>query len=268
MNEDTIETGAATDAPEPAQAPAPKRRKRRERPGEAPAEDRSMTAAEVAKELVNLMGGLTVEQRELLHRLGYVIPTGDVSGAVEGHYELGYRCRHCGDVSIYFVGNSWPDGPTITLKDGSVRNVPPLTVPIDRIAWTQNRPAHEIDRNSPKCQGNHGNCNSPVHLSGRRTLIGHFIVAIDAFERSKDKAFDRNLIQKMIRDQESAAQGGGGQVGAQSFDHRSENVSDFLRPKDWPEGEPVTKEANQFAKAVVTAISERFDPLAAVRKSK
>jgi hypothetical protein len=147
------------------------------------------------KQLVKLTQQLSEEDQETLQQLGFVVPTGDIEGALRGEYKLGYRCPYCNGVALYFVGNSW-QGQVIELKDGHSEEVPPLHIPIEHISWTQTgRKASEINRHNPTCQ----ECHGAVQLGWNRRLRPAFIVHIQRFVGARDKSHDRKEVLKVAR---------------------------------------------------------------------
>jgi hypothetical protein len=200
---------------------------------------------QAAEALAKLSSALTDEQRRELEQLGFVVPEGDISSALRGEYSLGYRCPYCNEVALYFVGDSWPGGADIELKNGTFANVPPLHVSIDKIAWTQKGlSAGEIDRHNPACQ----NCSTRVVLGPMRRLKHDLIVQAKWFKENRDRSYDRKLAMEAVREHGGAEAVGG--LPSNYNDPRS-NPSEFMSDQD---------------KADVTHLSERYDPLSVVRK--
>lgn len=203
-------------------------------------------AKSAAERLAELAGALTPEQKEELEQIGFVVPTGDIQAAIRGEYSLGYRCKHCNSIGLYFVGNSWPDGVTLTMRDGSVREAPPLHLPIDKIAWTQKGiPAGKIDRHKPRCQV----CTTAIVLQPMRRLNPKYIVPIQWFESTRDKSFSRTELEKVRKDSAGADAIGG--FDSNYGDKRGDNVSNYMTEQD---------------KSEVSHLAQVHDPLSVTRK--
>ena len=137
---------------------------------------------DIGKMLDRLNKELTPEQRHQLEQVGVVIPAGDMEKVMKGEFELGYRCKHCNEIGLYFAGDEWENGAQLELADGQMRSVPPLHVSIDKIAWTQKgKSAGEIDRQNPCCQ----HCSHRLVLGPMRVHMSrsHFVALIPLEKR-------------------------------------------------------------------------------------
>ncbi len=209
-----------------------------------PRDQPEATPADTVDDLVRLTKELSPEQQEVLAQLGFVIPTGDIESALRGEYTIGYWCPYCNAIALYFVGSSW-NGTMHELKGTrTLREIPPLGVPIDKIAWTQKgKLASQINRHQPVCQ----QCGSAVQFAHGRTLKAGYLRDVKRFEEARDKSHSRAEVAKLM------SEVGGDQVGGlpSNYDDKRTVPSQFMSEED---------------KADVTALAQRYDPLAVVRK--
>lgn len=143
---------------------------------------------EQIRKLQDVFEGLTPETRETLARAGVTVPEGDIEAIVQGKHKYGLRCTQCQRIALYFVGDTW----TI---DGIVYDEPP-PVPHRRVAWTQNLPSHEIDRNEPRCQ----HCKVPVPLQPDGSFMrDRRLTLMEKWNDSRDQRYDKAKAKDVVK---------------------------------------------------------------------
>lgn len=196
---------------------------------------------DTVQQLQKLVDAMAPEERERLERLGVALPRGDLESALRGHFKYGIRCTQCNNVALFFVGDSWK------LEDGSSVDYPP-GVAHNKIAWTQELPASEIDRHSPRCQ----HCKAPVPLNpddSFRRDRGR-IVEVGRFHAERDAAIEPKKLRQFRQD---VARGGGGQIEvAASYDKPDQQVSAKIAEQRG--GPTALKEIEQIAD--ITGVTE------------
>ena len=188
---------------------------------------------------------LSPEQHERAAEIGFVVPQGDARSALRNEYKIGYRCKNCNKIGLYFVGTKWPNGQQIIMEgpDRILLDVPPLNLPIDQISWTQpGKKSSEINRHRPTCM----HCGHAMELGYKRRPRAKFVVDVARFETSRDKGFDRRSVrelqQKMGPDQITDVDS--------NYDRKETAPSEFM---------------TQEERDTISDIHQRHDPLAAVQ---
>jgi len=174
--------------PDPLQAAKARRAKAREREAveraaaRKEADEQEVAEAEapeipVIDQLLALAGQLSPEERQKLAESGVVMPLATSVG-IEKIY--GYRCAHCNEVAIHFVGRNFltPGGKHL---DGAPVGLRPLDTP-----WTASRPhSMSTERVSPVCP----RCKGVLYMPGGR-WHKKMMVTIDEWETARDKAYE------------------------------------------------------------------------------
>lgn len=150
---------------------------------------RDNSTAKAVEKMQQTIAKLDPDTQEALARLGVRIPGGDITAALEGRHSWGLRCTKCNEIALYFVGTEFID-----LNNNQVYDEPKSHMQIDQIPWTQNLPASEIDRSTPKCQS----CHHPVERTGENCFnFQRRLVRLDGWVASRDASFDRKALSEL-----------------------------------------------------------------------
>lgn len=153
---------------------------------------------------------LSPEDRAEASRLGLVLPVSGGEGSpTETKY--GYRCRHCNELALSFLGTSFIDA------SGNEVSTPPSNVPCTQIPWTQTIPAGEIVRHAPKCQ----HCGQHVILNNGQFFRPTLVVDIDLWQSSR--------LNANVRPKKRVS--GGSVPGVDSAWIAPKNVGDLIDPQ-------------------------------------
>lgn len=137
-------------------------------------------APDAIEALLTAAKNLSSEDRAKLIQAGFVVPnTGSTS--LDAPAKFGYRCSKCGNIALEFIGTKFTDG------DGKETDELPAGLPIGQLPWRQPElRAERVNRGAPICQC----CGQTVFFNRGGYLIAKYVVLIEPWRASRDKAFE------------------------------------------------------------------------------
>lgn len=152
-----------------------------------------MTEQSNLDRLLEIAQQLSPEERDQLLRTGVVMPA-VTKADLEGRHRWGYRCKYCGGMALYFVGQQFSDG------SGTLLDKPPLSLPVHQIPFTQPdlHPSRQ-NRSAPLCQ-----CCGQIVVLSRGYLIEKYIHEIETWKAARHAGYEALKRYRSSKDRSQA----------------------------------------------------------------